>query len=343
MLQIKVTSRFPKEPVVRQTPGRKGIWHDYQFLVNDPATRECDYWVVYNALNQPEQTFCRAGRSILITSEPPEANTYNPAFLKQFDLIITCHTDLKHPNIRLQHQGLPWHIGLERPKDGIRGEHNFKCMLDYDSLQTMPVPEKKADLSVVLAKHTHHPAHRLRLKFVEALKQDFGEQIDVYGGGIRPLVDKLEGIAPYKYHLVLENSFTAHWWTEKLADAYLGFSYPIFWGCPNIEEYFEPQSMTRIDIENSVEAVATIKRVIQEKTYERDFKHLVAARQLVLDKYNYFEVVRKACLSLPAKQPRSIKLKPEHLFGLWKARRLLRRIHGKVKRMGILRKTSLRA
>jgi hypothetical protein len=40
----------------------------------------------------------------------------------------------------------------------------------------------------------------------------------------------------------LENSQSPHYWTEKLTDAYLGWAFPLYVGCPNVGDYFAKES-----------------------------------------------------------------------------------------------------
>ena len=51
--------------------------------------------------------------------------------------------------------------------------------------------------------------------------------------------NKFEVISKSKYHIVLENDSKHNLVSEKLYDAYLGLSYPIYYGAPNINEYFD--------------------------------------------------------------------------------------------------------
>src|SRR5437667_94736 len=82
--------------------------------------------------------------------------------------------------------------------------------------------------------------------------------LDVSGRGIRAIEDKADGILPYRYHVALENSQFPDYWTEKLADAFLGFAHPLYWGCPNLERYFPAQSFTALNIHDPAQAIAAI-------------------------------------------------------------------------------------
>ncbi|MDD3271018.1 MAG: hypothetical protein PHR04_02810, partial [Syntrophomonadaceae bacterium] len=68
MIKVKLSTDFPYEPIIRQTPGRRGIWDECQFYINSPVN-DCDYWVVYNEVSEPETAYCPRQNTILITGE----------------------------------------------------------------------------------------------------------------------------------------------------------------------------------------------------------------------------------------------------------------------------------
>ena len=103
--------------------------------------------------------------------------------------------------------------------------------------------------------------------------------------------DKWDAIAPYKYHLVLENSVQKDYWSEKLADAFLGFSYPIYYGCPNIYDYFSKDSLKIIDINNIDKAVQMIKDIIKDNLYDNRICAIDKSRNKVLNQYNIFNLM----------------------------------------------------
>ena len=57
--------------------------------------------------------------------------------------------------------------------------------------------------------------------------------------------------------------------SEKLFDSYLGLSFPIYYGAPNISEYFNENSYKTIDINNISESISTIEGVLSEDIYEK--------------------------------------------------------------------------
>ena len=134
--------------------------------------------------------------------------------------------------------------------------------------------------------------HIDRIRLVKRLKQHYGDQLDVFGRAIHDFNDKWETLAPYKYHLVIENGQHSYYWTEKLSDCYLTGTFPFYMGCTNIDQFFAKEAYIPLSMEMPVEQIiATIDRAIQEDTYEKALPALADARRLVLDKYNMFDYI----------------------------------------------------
>ena len=63
--------------------------------------------------------------------------------------------------------------------------------------------------------------------------------IEVIGAGYEPFEKKEDGLKSYRYSIIIENSSEYDYFTEKLIDACLLETIPIYWGAPNISEYFD--------------------------------------------------------------------------------------------------------
>ena len=181
--------------------------------------------------------------------------------------------------------------------------------------------KKSKLISVISSNKSFTPGHENRLEFVEVLRRHFGAQVDVFGKGFNEIEDKWEALAPYKYHIVLENSSFKDYWTEKLADAYLAFCYPIYFGCPNIYDYFDASMLSVIDIAKPDQAVEEIEKCLAADEYEARIERLKKARHRILNEYNIFAVIsnyiqnhqRKQQYSIFRNHPTRIALKPEPL------------------------------
>ncbi len=128
-----------------------------------------------------------------------------------------------------------------------------------------------------------------------------GNYIDIFGSGFNPIPDTWGAIAPYKYHLFFENDVISDYWTKKLADAFLGFAYPIYFGCPNICDYFDENSILRIEIHSFDNAVAILTDLILIDPYEIHFESIIVARNKVLNDYNLFQLMALICQKTASK------------------------------------------
>lgn len=283
MVTVKLTC--PDWPIARQTPFQQGVWGDYTFILNQEK-KECDYWVVFEGLSKSESAYCPRENTILITAEPPTLKQYRPEFLKQFAIVITCRADLKHPRTIIDQPGLPWHVGRSQ-----KGHVNLSWSKDYDELSAITHYEKKKELSVISSTKAFSDGHRLRLAFVKTLQNHFGDRIDVFGRGIREIEDKWDALAPYKYHIAIENCAVDDYWTEKIADPFLAGCHPIYAGCPNIEKYFPKNSLTRIDLQQPEKAISIIEDCLALKRYEQSQQEIQEARDAVLNRYNLFPMI----------------------------------------------------
>ena len=50
----------------------------------------------------------------------------------------------------------------------------------------------------------------------------FKDKIDFFGFGIKDLKNKKDAIDPYLFSIAIENSKHDNYWTEKIADVFLG-------------------------------------------------------------------------------------------------------------------------
>ena len=283
MIHVKLT--FPGWPIERQTPNHSGVWENCRFFINEPVGR-CDYWVVCEGLVKREKTTCPRENTILITCEPPTLKEYPQYFLDQFATVITCHPDIKHNNPIFQQPGLPWHIG-RRQKNHV----NLSFSKDYDELMSITRFNKDKEISVISSAKNDSVGHRQRVHFVKILKRRFGDKIDVFGRGIREIEDKWDALARYKYHVALENSSVEDYWTEKLSDAFLAGCYPIYYGSPNIDQYFSASALTRIDINHPEKAIQIIETCIKESRFEKAQEEIKKARSDILNRYNLFAMI----------------------------------------------------
>jgi ABC-type arginine transport system ATPase subunit len=67
---------------------------------------------------------------------------------------------------------------------------------------------------------------------------------------------------------------------------------PIYWGCPNIDEYFPEDSYHLIDI-TADDAVEQMHEIIQQPITNKNIEAMREARELILDKYNIWPALHE--------------------------------------------------
>ena len=286
-IKVKLSFEWSNIPIERQTPNNSAEWGNCKFYINEEIEK-CDYWVVYGDLHQTEEIICLQENTLLISDEPESLLQYDKRFTDSFATIISSHKYIKHKNNILYQQGLPWLVGKRKIKKRI-----FKYGKNYDELNSIKELKKTKLLSAIISSKSFFPDYQNRLSFRDKLEKHFGDRIDVFGKDKNFLKDKWEGLAPYKYSIVLENSAHNDYWSEKLSDAFLSLCYPIYYGAPNIHRYFDKTMLTTIDINKEEQAIKTIENIISNNTYEKSIAAIKEAKQKVLNEYNLFALIAK--------------------------------------------------
>lgn len=124
---------------------------------------------------------------------------------------------------------------------------------------------KHKQLSLIASARRHLPGHRLRHEVVDWLREQ-GIEADILGRGYKPFEHKSDGLAPYRYSIVIENIQEDGYFSEKLVDALLCRTVPIYWGSPRIGDFFDLDGML---ICNSLDDIKAAVASLSEADYER--------------------------------------------------------------------------
>ena len=298
MITIKISSRGSgKNLDLSQYLGNtEGRWGDCVFSVNSDL-RSADVWIVSEDV-EDDDVECEVaeGGLIFVTAETSWPAGYyrdHPErlnVLSQFDRVLTPH-DVPLSNVTPALPFLPWMINANHGPS-INAPHER----DVNALEAMSAPAKTRDLSVFCSTQSLTEGHRERFRFVERLKEHFGERLDWFGNGVNPLPEKWDGIAPYRATIVLENRATPRVITEKLIDAYLGFAYPFYWGAPDVSAHVPTPALTPIDIQDLAGSIEVIERQLADGTPERAASAIADIRPWILREWNPY--ARMAALGM---------------------------------------------
>jgi|GEM_PF-189480 len=296
MLTIKLSLPGFEHPDISQFTGTlDNTFRNCVFYINRDDILAADFWVCLEGPYKSLET-CRVKRNNVIYLAAEVAwprffydSELKRSFLNQFGRVYTCH-DIYADNAVFGPPYLPWMINANHGQSIFSASERDRSY--FSGLTYLP---KTKQLSVFCSAQAWTDDHKMRLKFVKALKQHFGDTLDWFGNGIQPLAQKWDGIAPYKYHLVLENQSRFDVITEKLYDSFLGLAYPIYYGAPNVSDYLDPSAMATINILDLRGSIKKIEQILAADPYQAALPALVESKNRVLTKYNLFERIVDLC------------------------------------------------
>ena len=298
-IHIKFLAKVPPD----QDPN---LWLSL-FSSRKPQIRNChfhfdlgfqnyDWLVVYEGfpplqgqkkVNRRETLTCFKENTLLVTTEPSSIRIDGPHFLKQFGHVLTAKNPeyVKHPHQIFQTPPLRWFYGRPFSQDD-----NYYA--DIDSLKSQSKLIKNSDLSTVCSnKRMNHTMHAQRYDCIMELKKRMGDELHLFGRGINPISNKSEAMDDFRYHIAIENHIEAHHWTEKIADCFLAYCLPFYFGPPNIKDYFPEEAIIPIDIFDIDGTETIIREAIQSNEYAKRLPAIKEARKRVLSDYNLMNVI----------------------------------------------------
>ncbi|HEY0054497.1 MAG TPA: glycosyltransferase family 10 [Pedobacter sp.] len=295
-ITVKFTAPWDHQ-LYNHTPGNSGIIGNYKFEINNDCT-DADFWIVYGGVRLEDENRtvrCPRNNIIYLTDECHEQRYFLISFLNQFHSVITPRTDLTHKNI------------ISNPEINI-----WTIKKSYDEIKKTKFISKTKKLSVIASNRTELPGHLERLCFVNKLIGHFKDKIDVFGRGFNPVDDKFEALKDYEFSVAIENSAIPNYFTEKIYDCFLSNTVPIYWGCPNISDFFAEGSYIPIDIYDYKKSIRVIEEIIESDFYLNSIEIVEQQKQKYLDELHLFPGLVKILNTLNPDLPKDdISLKLE--------------------------------
>lgn len=289
MLQIKVSSNDIAEQadLSQFTGNSNGVFGQCQFYFNTPL-ESADAWIVIDE-PPPWDQACHIpdGSLILVSAETAREPGYfferqgMLDYVQQFDRIFTFFDAPRH-KATYDWPYLPWMVNSNHGSSIYQPHHR-----DINSLRDMKFVPKSRELSVICSGRTQTSGHRMRLRFLESLHSQTSVAFDWFGNGVQPLLEKWDGLAPYKYTIVLENQANPHIVTEKLIDAFLALTYPIYWGAQDAAQIFPINSFASINISDFEGSVQLVEQILAEDPYQEFLPNLWEAKQIALNEFHF--------------------------------------------------------
>ena len=252
--------------IKKTTPNDNGIWKNISCTYN---LNEADYVVCLGGLNRSLKFPLQ--KIITLQREPLVINGFNT------------ENKLHFPYTKLHHAWTdPQFINL-----------------NYDEIKKIKYEEKKLHLSTITSMKLHTVDAKKRVNFIKNFCKRYPNVMDVYGrqwdGSLGSSYKgcpktKYYALENYKYSLCIENSCYDNYFTEKITDCLLGWTIPIYFGCTNIDTYFPRDSYIWLDI-NEPKSIDKLYEIIQNPLNEKNIIAMEKARNLILEKYNIWELV----------------------------------------------------
>jgi len=282
------------------TPSENHEWKGARIHLN-PLSGSFDAAIVHQStrdLDRGYEVVCPPTRTLLAVKEPPDICFFSMGFLRQFSGVL-CHDD---------------RVPRDRRIGGSAGHHWF-VEVQFSQIEPTSFTHKPRLLSAVVSGKTDTVGHRKRLALMHALKEHFGDKLDWWGRGIRELAaPKLTALQDYKYHIAIENGSWPGYWTEKLLDCYVANCVPIYWGAPDVGDYFDAETIVPIDIDDAAKTIQNIEDAIQRDLFSELPSALSRQRKRIVSDYHPYEVYMRALASLPESRPEPITIKPQSAF-----------------------------
>lgn len=153
------------------------------------------------------------------------------------------------------------------------------------TLSTQDFFQKEKIISIIASDKNFLTGHRLRHQIIKTLDC---RNIDILGRGYAPFKDKKDGLLPYNFSIVIENCQETDYFTEKIVDSFACKTVPIYWGCPNIGDYFNTDG---IIIFQTIEELQTILDDLTLESYQQYSVVIEQNRQTALKLANMPQMI----------------------------------------------------
>lgn len=134
-------------------------------------------------------------------------------------------------------------------------------------LDEQKIYEKTKFLSIIASSKKYLPGHKLRHDVMVSA----GTKMDIYGRCCNYVESKVDDLRDYKFNVCIENLQHTNWFTEKIIDCLRTGTVPIYWGCPNIGDYFNVKGFI---IVNSLDDIINTINNLTEDDYTSRLEYI---------------------------------------------------------------------
>ena len=208
--------------------------------------------------------------------EPPQINNISQQiinFKNYFDKIYSFDEEIikNCENSEIFLFGSSW-VLTDEFKQMCHSKKNYKNFFNTD---------KKFKVSFIKSNKNNLPGHILRNNILDVISKK--REYEFYYPSW--LETKIELFTDSSHHITIENSQNKNYFTEKLIDCFMSYTIPIYWGCPNISDYFNPDGIIFFENEDKLD---DILNNLSETDYSSRIKAIEENYKIAYEKYAFF-------------------------------------------------------
>jgi len=108
--------------------------------------------------------------------------------------------------------------------------------------------EKTKNISLIASEKSQTTGQKLR----HYIAAKYSNKIDLYGRKYKNIELKSEGLKDYRFSIIVENCARPGYFSEKLIDAFLTGTIPVYYGDTNVNNIFNPRGIIGINTDTDL-------------------------------------------------------------------------------------------
>jgi hypothetical protein len=186
------------------------------------------------------------------------------------------------------------------------GKHKNSLNAVQLQIKTIPnhYPIMRYERIITILSHKNHDiGHKLRINFIKNLEKQHIDILDIYGrenyhdfiNYMGKVIDndKEKCFVKYKYCFQAENNFEYNYATEKIWEPIVCEMLTFYWGCPNLEDYLNPNCFVRLDLNNYEESIKIIETAIKEDWWSQRIDIIRNEKKKIIEDLGFFPTLDK--------------------------------------------------
>ena len=239
---------------------------------------------LFNDYQATEQQLMLSPINIFVAGEPNEYFGIHDWVIKnkdKFSFILTCHKEL-----------------IDKCDNAIYCPYGESWSWD-NPYEYKPI-EKEFKTSFLRGIKLQAPGHVIRHQIFDRQSKintpiEFWETLGTLDTYENIVGSKFQSFHKYMFSLCIENTIHAGYFTEKITDCILHKTIPIYWGCPNIEDYYDKRGI--ITFTTSDEAINIVNN-LTESDYNNKLEYIEANYQKAFQYKDYINTIKNKIIEI---------------------------------------------